>query len=133
MVGMGRKSGKALPILLGLLVVGLVVAGVIWIPKLQNQAKMDAYGDRITISTTLRSAVVSVEDRTRKWPQSISDLKDEPKVAALGNLDGVQYNFVKVDENGNGLYEFKVGEKTSTVTIQPKRNQAKTPMGAAPQ
>ncbi|HMS55485.1 MAG TPA: hypothetical protein PKA27_08805 [Fimbriimonadaceae bacterium] len=130
---MTLRSGKALPILLGLLVVGLVVAGVMWIPKLQNQAKLDAFGDRITISTAIRSTIVSVEDKTRKWPKNLDEIKSEPKIAALGNLDGVKYDFVKVDENENGVYSFTMGEKTQQVTIQAKRNQAKAPMGAAPQ
>ncbi len=132
---MNARAGKALPILLGLLAVIAIIGGVIYVPKMMTQKKIDGTSSRLAVSSALLRAVTRIEDASKKWPKSIEDLKQDKDILALGDgaLDGITYDFVAVDSKGWATYKFVRDGKPKDITVVPKRLQVQEPIAAKPQ
>jgi len=130
---MKRHAGKALPILLVLLVGVALVGGVIWFTKFSGQMKADGSTNRMAITSALRSAAKAAQDSTGNWPKNVDELKTDPKVQALGDLGDVKYDFVKTNEHGQAIYQVTLNGKKSEVIITPKKAEPQKPIGNTPQ
>ncbi len=128
------RRGKALPLLLVLLLVVAGIGAYIYVPEWLKQRKIGDLGSRQEVRSTLVRAARRYEEKNKAWPQSGTALKDDAEVQKLpgGSLDRAKFSLAKSDKD-KAEYTFEWEGKKYTVPVRSKRLDTPRPAAGTPQ